>query len=76
MSQGREERADRALHYLVADAIEALIPLVDEWAMEVKARRASNPMRSYVAAYEAGVQGMTSEVKDQLVERVLRLRGS
>ena len=74
MSPNREDSPDRAFHYLVADAIEALIPLVDDWAAEVKSRRVGGAMRSYGQTYDAGVQDMASEVKDQLVERVLRLR--
>ena len=73
----REERDDagRVLHLLVADALEALIPLVDGWADEVKVRPHASGLRSYADGYAAGVDAMSAEIKDQLVERILRLRG-
>jgi hypothetical protein len=66
---------ERALHWLVADALEALIPLVDVWAADVSHRSPGRSLRAEAAGYDAGVQAMAAEVKDQLVERVLRLRG-
>ena len=66
---------NRAFHFLIADALEALIPLVDRWAEDVKGQLHGEHLRGYAEGYEAGVQQMAAEVKDQLVERVLRLRG-
>lgn len=73
----REERDDagRVLHLLVADALEALIPLVGGWAADVKHRPHARDLRAYADGYDAGVDAMGAEIKDQLVERILRLRG-
>lgn len=64
----------RVFSLLVADALEALIPLVDEWAEGVQAHRFGEHGRGYTDGYETGVRGMAAEVKDQLIERILRLR--
>jgi hypothetical protein len=61
-------------HLLVADALEALISVVDQWSADVKNRPRLSALQAQSRAYEAGVDAMAAEVKDQLVERVLRLR--
>jgi hypothetical protein len=68
------DEAGRILHLLVADALEALIPLVDGWAAEVKDRPRVAALQAQAQAYDRGVDAMAAEVKDQLVERILRLR--
>lgn len=73
-SPGLGDDPQRALHFLVADALEALIPLVDAWAEEVKIHPLGEHARGYADGYRAGVQRMGAEVKDQLIERVLLLR--
>jgi hypothetical protein len=74
MSAERPDNAEKAFHYLVADALEALIPMVDTWADEVKSHPLGDRPRGYVEGYEAGVERMAAELKDQLVERILVLR--
>jgi hypothetical protein len=66
--------AGRILHLLVADALEALIPLVDGWAAQVKDRPRMAALQAQARAHDAGVDAMAAEIKDQLVERILRLR--
>lgn len=68
------DEAGRILHLLVADALEALIPMVDGWAAHVKDRPRVASLQAQARAHDAGVDAMASEVKDQLVERILRLR--
>jgi hypothetical protein len=63
------------LHLLVADTLEALIPVVDTWAADVKSRPHLRDLQAYAEGRAAGIDAMAAEVKDQLVERVLRLRG-
>lgn len=70
----RREDAGRAFHYLVADALEALVPQVDEWAEDVRGRTFGQRPLGYGEGYEAGVARMAAEVKDQLVARILALR--
>lgn len=69
-----DNEAGRILHLLVADALEALIPLVDGWARGVKERPRVASLQAQARSHDAGVDAMASEVKDQLVERILRLR--
>lgn len=66
--------ASRAIHLLVADALEALIPLVDVWARDAERHLTGAQSTAYAEGYRAGTRAMSREVKDQLVERVLRLR--
>lgn len=68
------DEAGRILHLLVADALEALLPMVDSWAAEVKERPRVASLQAQARAHDAGVDAMAAEVKDQLVERILRLR--
>jgi hypothetical protein len=74
MAQEPTGDAARAFHFLVADALEALIPLLDSWSEEVKSRPRAEHLRAYAEGYAAGVDAMTAEVKDQLVARILALR--
>jgi hypothetical protein len=69
-----DDDAGRILHLLVADALEALIPLVDRWSAQVKERPRVASLQAQARAHDAGVDAMAAEVKDQLVERILRLR--
>lgn len=64
----------RVFSLLVADALEALIPMVDEWAGNVERYRFGERDRGYTDGYQAGVRAMAAEVKDQLIDRILRLR--
>lgn len=64
----------KAFHYLVADALESLIPQVDEWARVAEGNMLDRRTVGYADGYIAGVRQMAAEVKDQLVERVLALR--
>ncbi|MGH2448865.1 MAG: hypothetical protein ACRDFS_09735 [Chloroflexota bacterium] len=72
--EGQNEAGNRVLVLLLADALEALIPMVDEWAGNVAAHPAGEHTLAYRRGYEAGVSRMAAEMKDQLVDRVLRLR--
>lgn len=74
MDTNGERGPARAIHILVSDALEALLPLVDEWADSAKRHRIGNGLRAFAEGYERGVESMASEVKDQLVERITRLR--
>jgi len=69
-----EDDANRAFHLLVADSLEALLPLIDDWAATAETRRPPGRNHAYSQGYRAGTRGMAAEVKDQLVERILRLR--
>lgn len=64
----------RIFQLLVADALEALLPLVDQWAADVERRQFGDHARGHAQGYQAGVRQMAAEVKDQLVDRILRLR--
>jgi hypothetical protein len=68
------DQPGRVFALLVADALEALLPLVDEWARDVDEQRLGGHGASYAAGYEAGVRRMAAEFKDQLVARILELR--
>ncbi|MGH2443700.1 MAG: hypothetical protein ACRDFX_11145 [Chloroflexota bacterium] len=74
MPAGGANDAGKAIQILVSDALEALVPLVDEWALLVTKRAGGIRTRGFAEGYAAGIEGMRSEVKDQLIERVLRLR--
>ncbi|MDQ2741479.1 MAG: hypothetical protein M3Z66_04175 [Chloroflexota bacterium] len=68
--------AGKVFSFLVADALEALVPLMDEWSQEVMESRFGDRGAAYAEGYHAGVRHMAAEIKDQLVERILRLRQS
>jgi hypothetical protein len=74
MASDQPDDAAKAFSFLVADALEALIPLVDGWAQDVESQLHGHHSRAYADGYAAGVRRLAAEVKDQLVERVLRLR--
>lgn len=74
MSTNRPDDPAKAISFLVADALESLIPLVDTWASNVETRLHGQHPLGYADGFSAGVQQMTAEVKDQLIERILRLR--
>lgn len=70
----QSDNPERIFHLLVADALEALIAQVDNWEDAVRHYPHAGRPGGYPAGYEAGVRRMAAEVKDQLVERMLRLR--
>ena len=74
MSSKRPDEPEKVFSFLVADALESLLPLVDTWAENVTQRRHGEHLRGYADGYDMGVKNMAAEVKDQLVERILRLR--
>ena len=74
MHEDGGDSPERAIHILVSDALEALVPLIDQWAESAKSHRVGERLRSYAEGYDHGVDAMASEVKDQLVERIVRLR--
>jgi hypothetical protein len=47
---------------------------VDGWAAQVKDRPRMAALQAQARAHDAGVDAMAAEIKDQLVERILRLR--
>lgn len=69
-----QDDPNRAFRLLVADSLEALIPLVDEWLETVAMRAPAGRTHAYAQGYRAGARAMGAEVKDQLVDRILRLR--
>lgn len=68
------DNPSRVIPLLVADALEALLPLIDEWSREAEHSHFGEHVRGYADGYHAGVRSMAAEVKDQLVERILLLR--
>lgn len=75
MSGKPSDDPEKVFSFLVADALEALLPLIDDWAENVTQRRHGEHLRAYAEGYDMGVKTMAAEVKDQLIERILRLRG-
>lgn len=66
--------ASKAIHYLVADALESLLPQVDGWAEDVRGMEFGQHALGYRDGYAAGINRMAAEIKDQLVARILALR--
>jgi hypothetical protein len=66
----------RVFNLLVADALEALLPLLDDWQEQVQSHMYGDRPQAYADGFRAGTRAMAAEVKDELVARIIQLRGA